>query len=129
MADGDQPMGDVGERERIAAAVNEALRAQAAEFEARRNEVRNGPQPNLNPVPGFRYKKKKKNMAVHPRVQRYMYRIRPRRTVSKQQRERMRQMGREWGPVLARAREIAKANNRGRISSKDYAQARREMGK
>jgi hypothetical protein len=39
----------------------------------------------------------------------------------------MKEMGRKWGPVLARARGIAKANNRGRITSRDYAQARREM--
>jgi hypothetical protein len=72
-------------------------------------------------------RRKKRSMQVHPRVQRYMYRIRVKRSVSKAQRERMKEMGRKWGPVLARARGIAKANNRGRITSRDYAQARREM--
>lgn len=72
-------------------------------------------------------RRKKRSMQVHPRVQRYMYRIRVKRSVSKAQRERMKEMGRKWGPVLALARQIAKRNNRGRITSRDYAQARREM--
>lgn len=74
----------------------------------------------------FRYGRRRK-AALSIKAQRYLYRIRPRRPVSMEQRKRMQALGKIWGPVLRRARAIAKENGRGRITRKDYAIARREM--
>lgn len=66
--------------------------------------------------------------AVPPKMIRWFYKHRVKRPVSQAQRDRMRELGKKWGPVLKEAREVARRAGRGRITKADYAIARRSMG-
>lgn len=66
--------------------------------------------------------------AVSPKMIRWFYRHRVKRPVSQTQRDRMRELGKKWGPVLKEAREVARRAGRGRITKADYAAARRTLG-
>lgn len=82
--------------------------------------------------PGLRYgfkRRRGKNNQISPKVARYLYRTRQRRHVPLKTKIRMQAMGRAWQPILRKARAIARSTrNSGRITRKDVALARREMG-
>lgn len=85
-------------------------------------------QPTLGLKYGFK-RRRGKNNQISPKVARYLYRTRQKKHVSLKTRLRMQAMGRAWQPILQRARKIARdSRNSGRITRKDVALARRQMG-